>query len=130
MMIRNKKDLQIAYIILRSYTTMVPLKGKEQAVQEKIRELKTEIRGYFRKKAQEVQRSIVKDYGIDGYVVLYQLPDFLKNAEDATEYFEEEERMVCCPSMYDCTGQAFTSWYKIFERRGRMWVYHSIAFDV
>lgn len=130
MMVRNENDLRIAYMILNSFKTLVPAQGREKAVLEHTKRLKEEVRGYLRKKAQEPQRSIVKDYGIDGYVVLYQLPEFLKNTEDATEYFEENEVMVCRPSMYDCTGQAFTSWYKIFERRGKMWVYHSISFDV
>lgn len=130
MMVRNANDLRIAYMILNSFKTLVPAQGREKAVQEHTKRLKEEVRGYLRKKAQEPQRSIVKDYGIDGCVVLYQLPEFLKNMEDATEYFEENEMMVCRPSMYDCTGQTFTSWYKIFERRGRMWVYHSISFDV
>ena len=34
------------------------------------------------------------------------------------------------PSAYDCTGQAFTSWYKVFARGGRFWAYHRVSVDV
>ena len=34
------------------------------------------------------------------------------------------------PSAYDCTGQAFTSWYKVFVRGGRFWAYHHVSVDV
>lgn len=34
------------------------------------------------------------------------------------------------PSAYDCTGQAFTSWYKVFVRGGRFWAYHRVSVDV
>ena len=49
---------------------------------------------------------------------------------DLPDTFEEFIEISVIPSMYDCTGQAFTNWYKIFKRRGQFWAYHSVVFDV
>ena len=75
-------------------------------------------------------RRIVKNYGMDGFVLLIELPEWVKTYEDAEYWFEENERRVCRPSMYDCTGDSFTSWYKLFQRNGRWMCYHSVAFDL
>ena len=72
----------------------------------------------------------MKDDGIDGYVLLIELPETLENLRDAEEYFEERETICAVPSIFDCTGQAFTSWFKVFKRRDRFMAYHSIGFDV
>lgn len=72
----------------------------------------------------------VKDYGIDGYIALVSIPTEFTTEKDADEFFRDFLYMECRPSMYDCTGQAFTSWYKLFKRRGQFYAYHSIAFDV
>lgn len=127
MKVRNKSDLKIAYEILSCIKERTSEGTKPTRAEERIVELKREIRGFYKKAD---NRKIVKDNGIDGFVELVELPDFLESIEEATEYFEEYEVREAIPSMYDCTGQAFTSWYKIFERRGRLFAYHSICFDV
>ena len=79
------------------------------------------------------ERRIVKDYGIDGYVELVSIPeviDTLDGEDGADEFFKTFLEIHARPSMYDCTGQAFTSWYKLFKRRGQFWAYHSVCFDV
>ena len=61
----------------------------------------------------------------------YPLPAYLTTFEEAEEYFDEYERLYFIASPYDCTGQHFTSWRKIFRKPdGRFWVYHSIGMDV
>lgn len=130
MMIRNGNDLKNAYIVLIGLKEMVPKNGREEVVKEHIKSIKRDIRGYFKKKSQKPQKRLVKDNGIDGFIELIQLPGFLKNVEDAKEYFDENEVMICRPSMYDCTGQLFTCWYKIIERHGRMFAYHCVGCDV
>ena len=50
--------------------------------------------------------------------------------ETADEWFQYNEYMECIPSAFDCTGQRFTSWYKLVERNGRWWAYHCISVDV
>ena len=70
------------------------------------------------------------DNGIDGYIELLQLPEEITTRETADEWFQYNEYMECVPSAFDCTGQRFTNWYKLIERNGRWWVYHSILVDV
>lgn len=120
-LIKNKNDLRNAY----EYLEM--LKEFRKPI-DRIENVKHAIREYTHK--EESTDRIVKDYGIDGYVVLMELPDFLENQQDAEEYFEECHVIHAMPSIYDCTGQAFTSWYKIFKRRDRFYAYHSVCFDV
>jgi len=77
-----------------------------------------------------VRSRIVKDDGIDGFVALLELPKVLDTEEEAQEFFDEFIKIDYRPSMYDCTGQAFTGWYKLFRRNGRFYVYHSVGMDV
>ena len=76
---------------------------------------------------------IVKDNGIDGFVELISFPeafDTIDGEDGAEEFFKTFFEIHARPSMYDCTGQAFTSWYKLFERNGRIYAYHCVGFDV
>ena len=120
--VSNPIDCKIAYAFLRDADFV------NQADSEKLKDLKRSLRKYLHKPIREDRRCIYEDnYGY--YVMLVQLPDFLKNLEDAEEYFDEFERLEYCPSPYDCTGQHFTVGHKIFKRRGRFYVYHTIAVD-
>ena len=101
--------------------------GKRNGSKTRLRNKKREIRKFHKKSS---DRRIVKDDGIDGYVLLIELPETLGNMRDAEEYFEERETICAIPSVFDCTGQAFTSWFKVFRRRNRFFAYHSIGFDV
>lgn len=120
--INSPVDCKIAYSILRDEDFM------HHAKPEKIEELKRNLRQYLNKPINEERRCVYEDnYGY--YVMLVRLPEFLKSVEDAEEYFDEFERLEYIPSPYDCTGQHFTTGHKIFKRRGRFYVYHSIAID-
>ena len=88
-------------------------------------ELKQAIREYNRRQASSDRRMISSDS--DSYVVLVDVPE---NVTDVDEWFDLNERLECRPSMYDCTGQAFTMWYKVCERGGGRKVYHCVGFDV
>ena len=132
MQVRNSSDLKVAYEVLSIYSELLSEHEeiepkKMEFVKEKIAEQKREIRKFYKKRN---DRRIVKDDGIDGYVLLIELPEKLENLRDAEEYFEERETICAAPSMFDCTGQAFTSWFKVFKRRDRLMAYHSIGFDV
>lgn len=120
MYIRNKEDLKFAY----GFMKLAELHGLDSVRDE----VKADIRKYLRKP--EKEGKVIKEYGIDGFISLSPLPEFLKTKEDANEWFNDNEYLRCMPSPYDCTGQAFTNWYKIFKRGDRFWVYHSISFDV
>lgn len=124
--IRSNKDLGLAYIILRDREERFPSTARND---EKIIEWKKAVRKYLKKPASE--KILVRDYGIDGYVIRYPLPEGISSKEEGEEYFEEYEYIHYHPTYYDCTGQAFTSWYKVYKAKdGRFWVYHSIGYDV
>ena len=118
--VKYKIDLRNAYEYLAF--------GKEMGQPlDKLAEIKREIRNYSHR---IVTERLVKDDGIDGYVLLIELPVFLKSQTDAEEYFGNHYFLTALPSMYDCTGQAFTSGYKVFERSNNFYAYHSVSFDV
>ena len=106
MQIRSENDLKLAYETINSFKEILPMAQKTDAALEYIKELKRDIRGFFRKEKEKLQRRLVKDNGIDGYIVLMQLPSFLNSKEDAAVYFEENEVMTCRPaSLEEATQQ-------------------------
>lgn len=123
MVIRDNRELREAYIIMTELLKMEQVTDKNKTVIE----LKRDIRRYLKDGGFKGWKgTLVKDYGIDGYITLYELPD----VSDPVEYFEENERIHYVPRAWDCTGQAFTEWYKIFKRHGKTMVYHRIGYDV
>lgn len=127
--IRNSGDLKATYEVLMDIQALRPLPGREEAVQEHIRELKKDIRDYFRQQKND-GRCIIRDDGIDGYIELVMLPEYLNTKDSATAYFEEKEVFQCPNLPGGCTGQPFTCWYRIGCRQGKMWAYHRVAYDV
>ena len=49
--------------------------------------------------------------------------------EQAENEFENEHYIEYWDRGYDCTGQAFTEWHKIFKVRDKFVLYHSIGMD-
>jgi len=91
-------------------------------------ELKRQIRAFL--KPFVSKRVIISDDG-DRCIIKLPLPSEIKTAEDADEYFMQNEYIEYEPTYYDCTGQLFTAWYKIFQKpNGEFWAYHSIHRDV
>ena len=127
--VSNNKQLGVAYVLLRYYEA--GLKGAardKELITENAKEVKRAIREYVGRPASESQ--IVKDYGIDGAIVKFPLPERITTADEADAYFMDNCYIKARPSAYDCTGQAFTSWYRIVKIRGRYFAYHSIGYDV
>ena len=118
--INSYTDLKVAYEILEI--------AYESGRSQKAVDLKREMRAFFHRPVSE--RRIVQDDGIDGYTELLPLPEYIETMDEAVTYFEDYEYRRYYPSAYDCTGQAFTSWYKVFVRGGRFWVYHRVSVDV
>ena len=120
--ITSKKELRRAYQILYMCKELgYPEDG------EKIKGIKREIRRYNKIHPKE---KLIRDDGMDEYVELIELPDYLENKEEAETYFEEHHAICARTSAFDCTGQAFTSWVSIFRRRNHWIAYHSVVFDV
>ena len=101
--------------------------SKPEIVEAKIIDMKRQLRANSK---HVDDRHTVRDNGIDGFIDKFPLPEYIETRQDADEYFNEYEYIRMIPSAYDCTGQRFTGWYKIFQKPdGRFWAYHCIEFD-
>ena len=128
--ITNDRDFRIGYEILLCVTErMAEDGGSTHSRRKRVVELKRNLRRYAHRETGS-ERRIVKDYGIDGFVALERLPDDFKDVEEARQFFERFMTYEYRPSMYDCTGQWFTSWFKVFKRNGGYYAYHSVSVDV
>ena len=123
--VRNNRDLRERWITLLFMEKMRATIGISDAPQAQafIKALKQSIREYNHRKTD--RRIITGD--CDSVLVLVDVP---QGVTDIDAWFDENERCVYMPSMYDCTGQAFTEWYKIVKRADGYKVYHSIGYDV
>ena len=124
--IRNDRDVRVAYNIISTMAPYIDQCDDPVKAAHALDEIKRNIRAYYKAQDEERQVTLVRDYGIDGHVIRFDMPD----VSDPEAWFDDNERMECRPSMYDCTGQAFTQWHKICMLGGRMVCYHSIGFDV
>lgn len=122
--VRNKRELRCAYEVLQ---ILSDLTGNPKKYSSQIVETKKAIRAYTQRPVDEAR--IVRNDG-DHLVTVFPMPEWLQSKEEADEYFLDRCFLTCRPSMYDCTGQVFTTWYKIFKRQGRFWAYHATAMDV
>lgn len=136
--IKNDHDFRTGWSLL------IEAEFNAECRQERIVELKRNLRKYANRGATVdtglgfmCERRIVKDNGIDGYVELVSIPEVFDTLEDDEEgnpgaetFFKDFFEIHARPSMYDCTGQTFTNWFKLFKRRGQFWAYHSVGFDV
>ena len=144
--ITNDRDFRIGYEILHGIAErMAEAGGNTESRAERIAELKRNLRQYAHHDTHTVdvgmgfmvERRLVKEYGVDGYIELVSIPAVFDTLDDdadgnpgAMTFFKDCLEIHASPSMYDCTGQAFTSWFKLFKRGGQFWAYHSVSFDV
>lgn len=96
---------------------------------QKYADLRREMRLYNRSKQ---TKHIVKINYDGNYIefVSLGLPVGVYDEDFAKEFFEHEHFIEMFPSAYDCTGQAFTAWSKVFARRGMWYAYHCVCCDV
>lgn len=118
----HEGNLRAAYEILN---ILYDREGDKAEVHR--RRIKQAIRTYH-KIPTDLTQIVSSDY--DSLLVVFPLPAELKSYEAARDYFLAHYFREAAPSMYDCTGQIFTTWYKIFKRRDQFWVYHATAMDV
>ena len=138
-MIQNLEGLRIRYELL---LLLNRIKNENESdildmdsYNDSVYKIKKEIRDYYKEREKDRKEWLIKDDWIDGSIVLVELPSEINSVkidsfELAEEYFKAYEYRKCRPSMYDCTGQVFTSWYKIIKRNNKFYAYHSIGFDV
>ena len=137
-MIRNSEDLRMKY---ESLLWLNKIKNENESsiidmdsYNDSVYKIKKEIRDYYKEREKDRKEWLIKDDGMDDYIVLFELPSEINSVkidsfELAEEYFKAYEYRRCKPSMYDCTGQIFTSWYKIIKRNNKFYAYHCISFD-
>ena len=124
----NMNDVRNNYGVIKVINDIYN-KEKMKKPKDLLDAYKRGIRDYFKRKDMELERrTIYADY--DGYIELLQLPEEVKTLEIAKTWFDVNERRVCRPSMYDCTGQRFTGGTKFVKRNGRWWVYHTVYLDI
>ena len=123
--VSNKRDAYMWEWILKD--KMLLSNGVTEKNLELIKEIKRELRKFYHRPIDERR---VFDNDFDHATFVYALPEDIKTREEAQEYFEEYEYIPYRPTYYDCTGQSFTSWYKIFQKpNGSFWCYHNIQVD-
>lgn len=126
-LIKNADEYRIGYEILNILMESgVPDSHKRR---KRVVALKRNLRQYAHREL-GFERQIVRDYGMDGFISLERLPDDIKDLEEARQFFDEFMTYTYIPSAYDCTGQWFTTWFKVFERRGHFYAYHRVCVDV
>lgn len=121
--VRNWRDAQLAWYIIHDY------KNRKDK-QEEIADLKREVREYMNLGPNAWEFRVVKDYGCDGLITLEKLPENIIDYNTAVEWFKINRVYEYIPSQYDCTGQLFTNYFKVFKRNGNFWAYHSVSCDV
>lgn len=127
--ITNDRDFRVGYEILYWATERMAEDGGNTPARRKyVVELKRNLRQYAHRETDE--RRVIKDKGIDGFVALERLPGDFKDMEQAREFFEKFMVYYCRPFAYDCTGQWFTSWFKVFQRNGGYYAYHAVSVDI
>ena len=124
-MITNNRDLAKAWDWLHFYTTTEGLPSSP-SIKARVLDLKHDIRRFNRAIARQRVIAWEDDYG---YVEKVEAPKECIDLEDVEDWFERYERIEYIDRGYDCTGQMFTSWYKVVKLHGEWWVYHRISCD-
>lgn len=120
-MSRLQKEDWSVYAILRD------LYGKGKA--EKFRHKKNrKYRELCIKNKQEDSWTLVKDYGMDGFIIKTFVPKKL-TIDERVEITDMEWRAVPYPA-YDCTGCPFSTQLSFYEVPAGTWIYHHISYDV
>ena len=129
-MIRNTEQCRKEISMLRLLSEMVAEKNPEPDCAESIKGYmdtkKREIRAYLNRPVDESRRIVAQDW--DWALVRIIIP--AETMEEAEEWFESNEYIEYYDRGYDCTGQSFTSWYRIFEVGGKFVGYHRVSADV
>lgn len=126
MTIRNNDDLRLAYEILGIYAERNGQPDFANRWNDKVVELKRKIRAFNK---EEKSRPRVAFSDEDSITYLQVFPESIQTFGEAEQFFYTYmERVVHSP--YDCSGELFTAAHKVFQRRGRFYVYHTLEVDV
>ena len=110
--------------------TVCLLKPYPEAV-EHIKAVIVDYKREIRRRNKQPASRIIASWGeYDYWTEVVACPAWVKCAEDAEEFFNEELDLPPIRSAYDCTGLAFVSHHKVGLRSGRWVVYVSKGLDV
>ncbi len=132
--IDNGRDLRKAYdelnFLCRVYEGLSGLYEYDElaTMRNLITRQKAAIREYNHRPTPEYPLCIRCDS--DSCMLLDKLPDSIGTEAEARAHFVRNFYIPRPCYAYDCTGQAFTTRYKVFQRRGAWYVYHFMARDV
>lgn len=130
MYVANDLDLRAAYKDLIDWEKEISGTRFFSSIDAIIKKLKKGIRDYFKRENQNKARLVKWDPDGDGEIWFEELPEIITTKEAAEEWFMYHRYEEVTPSIYDCTGQLYTAWYKVFKRNGKYVVYHFICRDV
>lgn len=129
----NWKDIKVAYWGLNEWKKIAKMLHLDVVNNEPLIQRKRAIRDFFKRESEKGVRRVINGNADDCWesvIWLLELPKEIKTRDQAEDWFQYNERLEYIPSAYDCTGQQFTSWYKLVKRRDRWWCYHCISIDV
>ena len=126
--VRDDRELKHAWEMVCFLSVYLKSLGSDKSrTADMVKEYKQAIRAY--NKAQDAQTARYLFGEWDYYTELIEFPENV-TMDTASYFFDENYRLHCYPSQYDCTGQRFTTGIKFVERNGRVYGYHSVALDV
>ena len=122
-MIRNQKDLRTTVSMIR----FAEKNGTGEEVANMVIDMKRDVRKYRRRGD---DRRVIHDYGIDGGVLKIRLPEGIKTRLEAEDWFAMNEYIQFEPAPWDCSGRAFTGWYKLVKSSDGWVCYHRVCMDI
>lgn len=128
MRIENNEDLRVAYKDLIAWEKEISGSRYRSILDEIIEEYKIEIRAYFKRTEHKTAKLV--QFDSDNEIWLEELPETIKTIEEAKVWFSKHRYREKLPYYYNCSGQLFTAWHKIFKRNGKYFAYHCICRDV
>lgn len=129
--IYNDNDYKAFWYLLRELMADIENGEREDTpkLRDRIATYKKTMREYLRNRQKHGRFTPAYNWN-DTIVNKFYLPDSISNIGEAERYFDEWERIVPPSSPYDCTGEQFTTWHRIFYVKGRYLCYHAVAIDV
>ena len=119
MRIENNSDLRAAYNLL----LLAGPFANDDGIKDYCNKIKRKIRAY--NAMLDESRDVIIHSDMDSVVELCEVPD----GWNPEEYFNQYLRQTYVPRDYDCTGQIYTFYHKIFVRRGKNMIYHVMHVD-
>ena len=121
--LKSYKGFVLGMNLRSAYTLLMKLRNADK-------ELIVVLKQYVRQCTNNDEESLRVTVRDDGDTYLYkEVLESADNMEDAENEFQCYHKRTYVDMGYDCTGQWFTSWHKIFRINGNYVLYHSIACD-